>query len=117
MIENSFPCKNISDCDIREKFPPVSKSSRRSNTSFEVCGVEFGSELIPIMAGPNMVESEELILDVASSVKTSGAHFLRGGAFKPLTFPYRSDSYCESGAQGLKWLQKAKDDVGIPIIK
>ena len=34
-----------------------------------------------------------MILDVAKNVKKIGAHFLRGGAFKPLTFPYRSKKY------------------------
>ena len=33
-----------------------------------------------------MVESEELIIETAKSVKASGASFLRGGAFKPLSF-------------------------------
>ena len=41
-----------------------------------MAGVEFGGNIIPIMAGPNMVESEELILDVASNIKKIGAHFL-----------------------------------------
>ena len=36
-----------------------------------------------------MVESRELIFDAAQNVKKNGAHFLRGGAFKPLTFPYQ----------------------------
>ena len=48
--------------------------------------------------------------------KKSGAHFLRGGAFKPLTFPYRSEKYTETKEEGIKWLLKAKKEVGIPII-
>ena len=69
-----------------------------------------------MFAGPNMVESEKLILDCAKNVKSSGAHFLRGGAFKPLTFPYRSEKYTETKEKGIKWLLKAKKEVGIPII-
>ena len=56
------------------------------------------------MAGPNMVESEELIVEVAKKVK-NGAQFLRGGV-KPLTFPYRSDNYNETRLEGLKWLNR-----------
>ncbi|MEY2740060.1 MAG: hypothetical protein RL283_162, partial [Actinomycetota bacterium] len=41
--------------------------------------MEFGGGTVPIMAGPNMVESRELILDVARNVKAAGAAFLRGG--------------------------------------
>ena len=33
---------------------------------------------------------------------------LRGGAFKPLTFPYRSEKYTETKEEGIKWLLKAK---------
>ena len=68
------------------------------------------------MAGPNMVESEELILDVAANVKKIGAHFLRGGAFKPLTFPYRSKKFNETREKGIEWLRIAKNEIKIPII-
>ena len=55
-----------------------------------------------------MVESKELILDVAKNVKEIGANFLRGGAFKPLTFPYRNNKYTETREKGIKWLSEAK---------
>ena len=45
-----------------------------------------------------------------------GAHFLRGGAFKPLTFPYRSKKYTETRLEGLKWLKQAKNEAKIPVI-
>ena len=60
------------------------------------------------MAGPNMVESEKLIVETAINVKKAGAHFLRGGAFKPLTFPYRSKKYNETREKGIDWLYEAK---------
>jgi len=69
-----------------------------------------------VMAGPNMVESKELILDVAENVKKIGAHFLRGGAFKPLTFPYRSEKFNETREKGVEWLNDAKKEFKIPII-
>ena len=68
------------------------------------------------MAGPNMVESEELIIETAKSVKASGASFLRGGAFKPLSFPYRNEKYTETGLDGLKWLKSAREEAEIPVI-
>ena len=68
------------------------------------------------MAGPNMVESEKLILNCAKNIKKSGGHFLRGGAFKPLTFPYRSKKYTETREKGLEWLLLAKQEYKIPII-
>ena len=116
MVDNKFPGKDISDEDIKTKFPLVAKKDPLHKSEFDISGVEFGKKKIPIFAGPNMVESEELILDIASNVKKIGADFLRGGAFKPLSFPYRSEKYRETREEGIEWLSKAKEKTGIPII-
>ena len=116
MVDNKFPGKDITESDIKEKFPLCAKKNKNHYSKFEVAGVEFGGDTIPVMAGPNMVESEELILDVASNVKRIGAHFLRGGAFKPLTFPYRSEKFNETREKGIEWLRIAKNEFKIPII-
>ena len=63
-----------------------------------------------------MVESKSLIFEVAQNVKEIGADFMRGGAFKPLTFPYRSEKYNETRLEGLKWLKEAKEEFKIPVI-
>ena len=116
MLDNKFPGKDITDSDIKEKFPLCAKKNQNHYSIFEVAGVEFGGSTIPIMAGPNMVESEELILDVASNIKKLGAHFLRGGAFKPLSFPYRSKKFNETREKGIEWLKVAKNEFNIPVI-
>ncbi|MEL1232210.1 MAG: 3-deoxy-7-phosphoheptulonate synthase [Candidatus Neomarinimicrobiota bacterium] len=110
---NKFPGKDVTPEDTTSKFPLV---TNYPNNAFEVSGVKFNSKKIPVMAGPNMVESEDLIVRTALAVKSAGASFLRGGAFKPLSFPYRSEKYNESGLEGLKWLKTAKDEAGIPVI-
>ena len=115
-IENKFPGKDVSHEDMETKFPLTAKKNESHKSKFIVSGVEFGGDLIPIFAGPNMVESQELIEDVAINVKKMGAHFLRGGAFKPLSFPYRSEKYNETREQGIEWLISAKKKAGIPII-
>jgi 3-deoxy-7-phosphoheptulonate synthase len=115
-IENKFPGKDITPEDLMHKFPLVAKKSDADISRFTVAGVEFGGDLIPIFAGPNMVESRDLILDVARQVKNAGAHFLRGGAFKPLTFPYRSEKYRETREDGIRWLAEARDIIGIPVV-
>ena len=114
-MDNKFPGKDITDSDLLNKFPLCAKKHKEHFSSFDIAGVTFGKDLV-IFAGPNMVESRDLILDVACNVKNSGAHFLRGGAFKPLTFPYRSKKYNETREEGIKWLGDAKDKYGIPII-
>ncbi len=116
MIENKAPGKDVSIEDMAEKFPLASKKNNLHFSKFEVGGIPFGDSLIPIIAGPNMVESEKLIVETAINVKKAGAHFLRGGAFKPLSFPYRSDKYTETREDGIEWLGVAKKETGIGII-
>ena len=115
-IENKVPGKDVLPSDLTDKFPLAAKKDSQHFSKFSVSGVNFGADLIPIFAGPNMVESEELIYDIAKFVKQNGAHFLRGGAFKPLSFPYRSDKYNETRHEGLKWIYEAGKEFNIPII-
>ena len=115
-LDNKMAGKDLNDDDIRDKIPLVAKNAPDHKSRFTVGGVEFGGPLIPVMAGPNTVENEEMIVKTAKSIKASGGHFLRGGAFKPLTFPYRSEKYYETREQGLAWLQVAKKESGLPVV-
>ena len=63
-----------------------------------------------------MVENKEMIFKIAKNVKKNGAKFLRGGAFKPLSFPYRSSKYTETRERGIEWLKEVKEKVDIGII-
>lgn len=67
---------------------------------------------VPVIAGPCSVESEEQILEAARAVKSAGARILRGGAFKPRTSPY---SFQGLGVEGLRLLDLAKKETGLPI--
>ena len=80
-IENKFPTKDISEEDLKSKFPLVAKKNSKHVSKFEVKGIEFGDSLIPIFAGPNMVESRELIFDVAENVKKKGSSFFKRWSF------------------------------------
>ena len=115
-VDNKFPGKDLSEDDLQNKIPLVAKKHPGHRTTFECGGIEFGGKLVPVMAGPNTVENEDLIVRTAIGVKKAGAHFLRGGAFKPLTFPYRSPKFFEPREDGLKWLQVAKQETGLPIV-
>jgi len=59
------------------------------------------------------VEDEEQMVATARAVKAAGAGLLRGGAYKPRTSPY---SFRGMGLDGLKLLQLAKKETGLPII-
>ena len=68
---------------------------------------------IAIIAGPCSVESKEQICTTAKLVKSSGASFLRGGAYKPRTSPY---SFQGMEEDGLKLLAAAREVSGLPIV-
>jgi len=85
----------------------ASRDFRSENTVIRFKnGFELGTDRIAIMAGPCSVEGEEQLETTAMIVKSMGAHFLRGGAFKPRTSPY---SFQGMGLEGLKLLRKAAD--------
>ena len=115
-MDNKFPGKDISSEDLTSKFPLAAKKNPEHKSKFKIAGIEFGGDTIPIFAGPNMVESKDLIFDIAENVKNKGAHFLRGGAFKPLSFPYRSKKYNETREDGIEWLV-SKENIKIQLLR
>ena len=70
-------------------------------------GVAVGGDEIVVMAGPCSVESRDQIFTVAEQVKSAGASFLRGGAFKPRSSPY---SFQGLGLEGLKLLKEVGNE-------
>ncbi len=107
---------NTAVADVKRVSEPYKKANRKfhpNDTVVEVAGVKIGGANFAVMAGPCSVESEEQILEVARRVKAAGAHFLRGGAFKPRTSPY---AFQGLRAEGLQLLRHARDVVGIPFI-
>ncbi len=91
----------------------VSREFKPENSVINVSGVKVGGKKIVVMAGPCSVENRELLIQIAKSVKRSGASILRGGAFKPRTSPY---SFQGLGEEGLRYLKEAREKTGLPII-
>ena len=83
------------------------------SAKIRVGNVTIGGDQLTVMAGPCSVESREQILETARAVKAAGGHILRGGAFKPRTLPY---SFQGLGEEGLKILDEARQETGLPII-
>ncbi len=101
---------------IQEPFKLASRESKKEDTVIEFSnGVKIGGSNKPvIMAGPCSVEADyDGLLQVAQSVKKSGAQILRGGAFKPRTSPYDFQGLEE---KGLELLARAKEETGLLII-
>ena len=75
--------------------------------------VKFGGGNVAMIAGPCAIEGEEVLLEIAKSVKAAGASILRGGAFKPRTSPY---SFQGMGEPGLKILREVGHSLGMPVV-
>mgnify|MGYP000930060242 CR=1 FL=1 len=98
---------------VTEPYKAVNRSVHPEDTMINIGGAIIGEGMFQIIAGPCSVESEAQIIEVARSVKASGAAMLRGGAFKPRTSPY---SFTGLHEEGLRLLLKAKKETGLPVV-
>ena len=98
---------------ISEPFKSANRKFHPEDSVIDISGVKIGGGNFAIIAGPCSVESETQILEVARSLKASGASLLRGGAFKPRTSPY---DFQGMKAEGIELLLEAKKDTGMPIV-
>ncbi len=86
---------------------------KKAPTMFNVAGQLIGGNEINIIAGPCSVESEEQIFKVAEYLHGMGVKFIRGGAYKPRTSPYRFQGL---GKEGLQLIRKAADAYGLRVV-
>ena len=98
---------------VSEPFKQANRKFHPKDTIIQCGDVRIGGGYFAMIAGPCSVESEDQIIQVAQSVKESGAQILRGGAFKPRTSPY---AFQGMGGDGIQLLLKAKEATGMPII-
>jgi 3-deoxy-7-phosphoheptulonate synthase len=74
-----------------------------------------------IISGPCSVESEEMIVDWAQKMKRVGVNALRGGAYKPCTYPITKEVGSNGWKEGLRedglrFLKTAREETGLPIV-
>ncbi|HXK64688.1 MAG TPA: 3-deoxy-7-phosphoheptulonate synthase, partial [Spirochaetota bacterium] len=98
---------------ILKPYKLASKETHPDRTIIRVGDIDIGGDKIVLVAGPCAVEGEKEIIEHAKMVKQAGASMLRAGAYKPRSSPYTFQGY---GALGLKYLAKAKEETGLPII-
>ena len=104
---------SVSNGTSNQIFQKAARDENKPNTVIDVAGTKIGGGNFAVIAGPCSVESPKQIIDIASSVKASGARILRGGAFKPRTSPY---SFQGMRAEGIELLSEAKKATGMPIV-
>lgn len=98
---------------ISVKYKKASRQFKQNDTLIKVGPYTIGGGNFTVMAGPCSVESREQIRSIAADIKASGAHILRGGAYKPRTSPY---SFQGLGEEGVSYMQEAGRENGMPII-
>ncbi|MGZ5303904.1 MAG: bifunctional 3-deoxy-7-phosphoheptulonate synthase/chorismate mutase [Bacteroidia bacterium] len=98
---------------FEKEYKLASRAFKQESTSFTVKGQTIGGEEVNIVAGPCSIESEEQIFAVAEFLSSQGVKFIRGGAYKPRTSPYRFQGL---GHEGLKLIKKAADAYGLLVV-
>ncbi|MCG8481768.1 MAG: 3-deoxy-7-phosphoheptulonate synthase [Clostridia bacterium] len=98
---------------IQSPYKKASIAFRPEDTVIDIDDHKIGGENFGVIAGPCSIEGHDAIIDLAQKVKESGAHFLRGGAFKPRTSPY---SFQGLGEEGIELLNEAKAATGLPVV-
>ncbi len=104
---------------VEKPYKRASREYRNGESSEVVVSTPNGSVVfsehapVVVVAGPCSVENEQMIVETARRVKAAGAHFLRGGAYKPRTSPYAFQGHGESA---LELLAAAKQATGLGII-
>ncbi len=98
---------------VSEPYKKANRKYHPDDSVIDIGGVSIGGKKLAVIAGPCSVESEEQILEVAQSVRQSGAAALRGGAYKPRTSPY---AFQGKGVEGVLLLDEARKAAGLPIV-
>src|SRR3989304_904631 len=68
---------------ILKPYKIVSRDFQKEDTVITVRGQTIGGGTVALIAGPCAVEGREVMLGIGGRGASSGAAFLRGGAFKP----------------------------------
>ena len=114
-MENKFPGKDITDDDLKEKFP-LSSSLNKKKIIKIIKDISFGSNCFPIIAGPNTLENKDMIFKTCELLEKKNLKMIRAGIYKPLTFPYRSKKYFELGDKGVRIIEEMKKNFDVIVV-
>ena len=114
-MDNKFPGKDITDEDLKNKFPLASSLNKKKIVKI-ADNILFGADSVPVIAGPNTVENKDMMFRCAETLEKNKIKLMRGGIYKPLTFPYRSKKFFELGDEGLKILEAVKKNFDVLIV-
>ena len=92
--------------------------NKNKRFQFRIGKKTIGKDFI-LISGPCSVESKNMIVSFSKELKKVGIDALRGGAYKPCTFPInKSVNGWKEGLKkkGLEYLLNAKEKSGLPIV-
>lgn len=99
---------------VASPYKLANRTFHPADSVIDVAGIKVGgNENIVVIGGPCSVESREMVLELAESIKAAGGCMLRGGAYKPRTSPY---AFQGMGTEGLQWMAEAKKQFGLPVV-
>ena len=113
-ITNKNPTKDITEDDKKNKL--ILSTGKKKRIVKISKNIIFGGSQIPIIAGPNGVENKKLMVDVAKQLKKLKIKIIRGHAYKPLTFPYRSKNYKETQGEGMDVMDQIKNEFDLKVV-
>lgn len=91
----------------------ASRKHRAENTLIRIGDQVVGGDHFMMIAGPCAVEDESQMHQIGTMLRKSGVRFLRGGAYKPRTSPYRFQGL---GLDGLKLMREVADANGLYVV-
>lgn len=99
---------------LSKRYKLASRDFKPEETVVDVEGIKIGDGHPPVfMAGPCTVEDREDLKKIAEMVKKAGAKILRGGCWKPRTYPGDFEGLKE---KGLEYLHEAGREFGMPVV-
>lgn len=97
---------------LQPKTPLASSTWREGGRQVAVGTARFGGGVFGIIAGPCTIEDPAMLRRIARTVKSAGAHALRGGAFKVRTSPH---AFQGGGVDAFRALVETAREVDMPF--
>jgi 3-deoxy-7-phosphoheptulonate synthase len=92
---------------VTKPYKLITLDLRPEKTIVRVGNATIGGSELAIIAGPCAIESRDQAFAVAEAVQKSGAHFFRGGVWKPRTSPYAFQGLGEKGWEIITEIRQA----------
>ena len=99
--------------EVEKPYKLASREFKKENSLININGVQVGGDEIVVMAGPSVVESEEMLESIAEKVKGAGAKILKGFVFRGQGSPF---SHHGLGDEAIGSLLAVKKKTGLLIV-